>query len=268
MLSCPVCKQNLIKNCKSYSCINGHCFDISKKGYVNLLMSQSSSLKTHGDDKEMTAGRRDFLNSGHYEKLKKEICKRTEKFTSLIDVGCGEGYYTCSVYENNNNCKVFGIDISKDIVAAAHIRNKKGDVAFAVAGCTNIPVADKSIECILSVFAPVCDSEFSRITVSDGYIIRVTPGLNHLFELKEAVYDNARLNEKINLEIKGFQILSSDILKYKFIANTEQIKNLFTMTPYYYKTSPSDKAKLDKIDNLDITAEFEITTYKKTDSII
>ncbi|MBO5859322.1 MAG: methyltransferase, partial [Clostridia bacterium] len=58
---CPVCKNDFFKEDKSFKCSSGHCFDISKFGYVNLLMSSKSSLKHHGDDRLMVRARRDFL---------------------------------------------------------------------------------------------------------------------------------------------------------------------------------------------------------------
>ena len=63
---CPVCKKELVSNGKSFICENGHCFDISKFGYVNLLMSSKSSAKRHGDDRLMVRARRDFLDKGYY----------------------------------------------------------------------------------------------------------------------------------------------------------------------------------------------------------
>lgn len=64
MLICPVCKKQLSKSGGSYVCPEKHSFDISRRGYVNLLQSQSP--KNHGDDKQMAAARREFLNGGFY----------------------------------------------------------------------------------------------------------------------------------------------------------------------------------------------------------
>ena len=264
MLICPICKTKLILKNKTYTCDNNHCYDLSKKGYENLLLSQSNQGKIHGDDKLMTQSRRDFLNSGHYEKLKDIICKKTSPFNKIVDVGCGEGYYTCSICEfHKNKASVVGIDISKDIISASSSRSKDKNVVFAVANCKSIPIADRSCDCIVSVFAPVNPPEFNRILNDSGVIIRVTPGVDHLFELKEKVYETPRKNEPVDLTIDGFDVVSSEILKYIFVTNNKQTIDLFTMAPYYYKTSETDRNKLNNISSLEITAEFEITTYKK-----
>ena len=58
---CPVCKQRLTRSGSCYRCRGNHSFDIAKSGYVNLLLSQQSSQKRHGDDKAMVLARRRFL---------------------------------------------------------------------------------------------------------------------------------------------------------------------------------------------------------------
>ena len=53
ILICPVCGENLSKTEKSYTCTNRHSFDISKSGYVNLLLSKHVGKTVHGDNKLM-----------------------------------------------------------------------------------------------------------------------------------------------------------------------------------------------------------------------
>lgn len=263
MLICPICKKYIKLRDKSYYCDNNHCFDISKKGYINLLMSQASHSKVHGDDKLMTIGRRDFLNKGYYEKLLERISFYAKNSKYFVDVGCGEGYYTCGIFDRIMPKEIIGVDISKDIISSACTRAKGKDITFVVASCSKIPVADNSTDCIISVFAPIDDNEFCRILSDDGIIIRVTPGINHLIELKKAVYDNPLVNQPVDLHINGLKIISDESIDYSFIADNSDIKNLFMMTPYYYKTSKQDKQKLDNIEKLSITAQFKITIYKK-----
>ena len=266
MFCCPVCKKELILLSRTFRCENNHCFDLARKGYVNLLMSQSSGKKIHGDDKTMALSRRDFLNSGHYSRLADHICMLIKDSRTVLDVGCGEGYYTCAVKKSlGDSSVVAGIDISKNIIETACQRAGEQHVMLAVAGCTKIPVADNVCDAVLSVFAPVSDPEFYRILKNEGKVVRVTAGTEHLIELKKAVYENAIANPEIPLDMSNFDIDSQHSLKYKFKADNNQVKNLFTMTPYYYKTSKSDMDKLNKIKEIEITADFLITVYKKKD---
>ena len=53
-------------------------------------------------------------------------------------------------------------------------------------------------------------------------------------------------------------------MKYQIsLENKDDIYNLFTMTPYYYKTSKEDTEKLLKLESLTTTVHFAIEIYKK-----
>ena len=104
-LICPLCHEPLLCNGKSFSCDNGHSFDCAKQGQVNLLPVQQKRSRDPGDSKEMVQSRRDFLNQGLYLPLAAQLAdlvcslmaKRPSGVTSseftLLDAGCGEGYY-------------------------------------------------------------------------------------------------------------------------------------------------------------------------------
>ena len=93
---CPVCKAPLNREANTYRCSGNHCFDVSKYGYVNLLMSQQSSKKRHGDDSLMVVARRSFLQKGYYKPLRDALCECVKSNVSgcsvIADIGCGEGY--------------------------------------------------------------------------------------------------------------------------------------------------------------------------------
>ena len=95
---CPVCLRELTDTGAAYCCSAGHSFDKSKFGYVNLLQSQKSSSKRHGDDRLMVRARRDFLDKGYYGFLLDELCGICEKYlpcsARILDAGCGECYYS------------------------------------------------------------------------------------------------------------------------------------------------------------------------------
>ncbi len=263
---CPVCKSVLTEQESKYSCENNHCFDKAKQGYVNLLMSQQSSQKRHGDDKLMVKSRRDFLNNGYYSKLSQEICKVINKIKSnysvLLDVGCGEGYYTSQVKSECGFSDVYGIDISKFALQYASKVDKS--IKFAVASAFQLPFAENSVDLLLNVFAPCAYEEFYRVLNNNGLLVKVVPLSEHLWELKTAIYDKPYKNKP---EIKNdelFTLVDSVELKYNIVLeNKEDIYNLFTMTPYYYKTSKEDTEKLLKLENLTTMVHFAIEIYKK-----
>ncbi|MBQ6701857.1 MAG: methyltransferase domain-containing protein [Clostridia bacterium] len=257
LLICPVCKSPLTENEKNYTCQNGHNFDKAKQGYVNLLMSSKQGV--HGDDKLMVNARRLFLEKGYYAPMREAVAKILGEGNTVLDAGCGEGYYT-SVFAENN--KVYGIDISKEALKAASRRCK--NASFAVASIYELPFADDSFDACVNIFAPDSPSEYLRILKKGGRLIMVTPMEEHLMELKNAVYTTPYKNSFVDPERIGFDIVSSRELKYTVtLESNEEIVSLFCMTPYYYNTSPSDRQKLDALEKLTTKVEFLITEYQK-----
>ena len=239
-------------------CMLGHNFDKSKEGYVNLLIKNGSG-KRHGDDKLMVASRKAFLDKGFYADLRDNISEILGTGKTVLDSGCGEGYYTAHFAENNT---VVGIDISKDALKFASKRCK--NASFAVASISHIPLSDSSVDAVLNIFAPDSPEEFSRVLKSNGRLITVQPLENHLFELKQMIYDVPYKNPPLNLKKEGFALKSTKEVKYQIsLQSNDDILSLFKMTPYYYKTSEADQQKLNSIDRLTVSLEFLITEYIK-----
>lgn len=262
---CPVCGEKLIVSDKICSCKSGHNFDIARQGYVNLLLSQQSGAKHHGDDKLMVNARRNFLEKGYYSSLRDGLCNAVKENCPssplIIDAGCGEGYYSQAII-NETNAEIIGIDISKDAVSHAAKRCSEG--SFAVASAFNMPVGNEYADAVLNVFAPLAAEEYERVLKPDGILILAVPLENHLLGLKKVVYDDVYLNDTPCREIQGFDLIDiQQIVGRINLDSNEDICNLFRMTPYFYKTGKEDQAKLETIEKLETETEFEIQIYKK-----
>lgn len=261
---CPVCNEKLAISGKSYVCPKNHCFDIAKSGYVNLLSSKHGTV--HGDNKFMLRARRDFLEKGYYKPLCDAVCNTVKKYAEnggiLLDAGCGEGYYTSAVRTENRLLSVFGIDISKDAVDMA--TKKYRNISFLVASAFHIPVQSACCDILLTMFAPYCKEEYLRVLKSDGIMIMAIPSVNHLWELKKAVYDTPYRNDVKPYELDGFSYIGTEHINFTMkIDNKADIQSLFSMTPYYYRTGKSEQERLNNLEYLETQADFEILTYKK-----
>ncbi|RUO23237.1 rRNA (guanine-N1)-methyltransferase [Aliidiomarina iranensis] len=147
-LCCPIDGERLVLDAVSnaWRCGNGHSFDVAKQGYLNLLPVQHKRSKDPGDSKAMVAARRDFLESGFYQKLAQAISTQVAAQTellqsssaelhaqnmagkeasdepvSILDAGCGEGYYLRHLiaHDATANLRLVALDISKWAVLAA-----------------------------------------------------------------------------------------------------------------------------------------------------
>lgn len=265
---CPVCRTGLLKTEKTYICKNGHSFDIAKKGYVNLLVSQST--KQHGDDKTMISARADFLNRGFYDTLSRKICECVSEYTAsntrILDAGCGECKYTADILEHlkreAKSADVIGIDISKEALAFAKRRTR--ELHLAVASVADMPVESGTVDALVNIFAPFSAQEFSRVLKPGGIIIRAYPLARHLWELKKLIYDVPYENPETDMEEEGFKVIARHEVKYKMgLSSNEEVISLFKMTPYFYRTGEDDKKKLKAAENLTCSAEFGVVIYKK-----
>lgn len=263
---CPVCGA-VLEGERTLKCKNGHSFDRAKSGYVNLLSGKGGN---HGDPKEMVIARRDFLDAGYYEKFADALCDAVIKYSpdtsAVLDCGCGECYYTkriADTFDKEGKNAVFaGIDVSKDAVNYGARRFR--DCELAAASVYAMPVADESVDTALSVFAPAATEEFTRVLKPGGHLIMAIGSREHLWSLKKAVYDTPYKNEPSDYTLDGFEFIESIHCSYSINLKTNKdILDLFSMTPYYHKTSQSDMAKLNALDTLETEVDFEILIYSK-----
>ncbi|MVX66994.1 methyltransferase domain-containing protein [Clostridium chromiireducens] len=276
ILLCPVCKDKLIKDAsnKMYRCNNKHTYDIAKEGYVNLLISNQKRSKNPGDSKEMVLARIDFLNRGYYKAISDKISEMIAEFLSkngndksnILDLGCGEGYYLTNLknYLNEKNIKAdyYGMDVSKDAVKYASKSDK--ECVWAVGNNFHIPAEDKSIDCILSVFSPIEINECNRVLKDDGVFVRVLPRTNHLIQLREIIYSDVNLNDKVyQASAEENDYVKEANATYDIELNKEEILSLLKMTPHYWKSTPENKEKLESYESLVITIDMRIGAFQK-----
>ena len=268
-LICPVCKTQLFARDKSLVCKSNHCFDFAKSGYINLLKPGKMNNSKAGDSKEMINARTEFFKSGAYYEISNKICCLAAEFKPkiVVDAGCGEGYYTQNIARSDTSSTVIGVDMSKfgcEHGAKSAKQNGVHNVIYAVGSIFDLPVADESVDLIVNMFAPVAAEEFSRALKENGYFIVASAGVDHLDGLKNAIYESTYKNEEKILEYDGFKLLRCDNLKYTAnIKGAQNVFNLFTMTPYYHRTSLEDKKKLESVDEITTTIEVNFAIYQK-----
>lgn len=271
---CPSCNNSINVKGAVWRCDNGHCYDVAKEGYVNLLLAHHKNSKEPGDNKAMVNARRSFLEKGFYQPLADALAGITHKhFSNLneqqdlrfFDAGCGEGYYLNHISQiiaaNNLTCTYSGIDISKNAVLKA--AKKYQSYQFAVASTFHIPVPTGSQNAVLQIFAPSSSEEISRILKPSGIWITVNPAADHLYQLKQALYDQPAKHKESESNPDGFRLQDSQKLSFELNLHTpEDRANLLMMTPYYWTATEDKKQAL--INSLaTVTTDFEVKVWVK-----
>jgi len=266
---CPICFTKLQKTDNSLVCDNKHMFDYAKEGYVNLLPVQLKNSLQPGDDKNMVLARRAFLQLGHYDFLRQalvktllSLTKKTLPHNNIIDLGCGEGYYTDFIQSQTPETNVYGVDISKSAVKYAAKRNKQ--VHYCVATNSHTPFADEFSDLIVNVFAPLIGKECQRILSPEGRILSVSPGPKHLIELKQVIYDTPELHDTAKPP-EGFALADKQQIEQQVtLNNPTDVENLLTMTPFGWKISEQDKQKLLQNLPFNLTLSFTLNQFVLT----
>ncbi|GHE90302.1 23S rRNA (guanine(745)-N(1))-methyltransferase [Thalassotalea profundi] len=261
---CPICKAELTYQQPTYACINNHCFDQAKEGYVNLLPVQLKHSKQPGDNKAMVNARRDFLSQGYYQPLVNKLLALQQEYAlckaKILDAGCGEGYYTHQHINTTN--QVYGVDIAKEAIKKASKKYK--EVYFSVATLSHLPFADHYFNWMISVYAPILEQEFTRVLAEQGYLVTVTPGKRHLFELKEIIYQSAKEHDDEKEVIQSLKLIDEQRIAYQMTLNTpDDALNLLSMTPFAFKASKEALSALSQQRNFNCQADFIIRLYQK-----
>lgn len=265
ILACPVCGQPLTPDSGALKCPSGHSFDVARQHYVNLLLSNASGGKRHGDDRAMVRARTEFLDAGYYDAFRDAVTAAAAELiprgSPVIDAGCGEGFYTSAV-RRAVGADMCGADISKTALIAAARRDP--ELTLCAAGVNRLPAADGPCAGVLNIFAPCCESEFSRVLRPGGVLIRGVPTERHLWGLKSAVYAEPYLNSPPEEELGGFELAARRDVTYNITLKSQSdIHNLFMMTPYYYKTGQRDQEKLEALLSLETELGFAVLIYRK-----
>lgn len=270
---CPICYEPFTTLSASWQCDNGHHFDRAKQGYIHLLPVQHKKSKTPGDDQSMVDARRQFLAAGFYEplqvQLQKTISELAQKELHLLDIGCGEGYYTHALAfkakQTSDDAWVTAFDISKSAVIKTAKQKSPNTVAM-VASAANIPLLDNSVEIATSIFAPIIAEECHRVIKENGFLIIAKPDTNHLIDIRNHLFDTVELHDSdkfIQQLSPRFELQNTKNVSAELILNPSSMKDLLTMTPYAYKAKPEKIEALLSKDNLQTFANFKIYVFQK-----
>ena len=284
-LRCPVCgaPMGISPEGRSLSCAatvtarnpkgKSHLFDGGAGGYVNLAPHHSGG----GDSKEAVRARSSFLRSGYYTPAAEAIAALVKEYTPeeglVLDAGCGEGYYSGRI--SAEGFPVFGVDLSKFAVdaAAKAARRERTEggydtrTLYAVGSVFELPVGDGTFDTLTNIFAPCAPVEYARVLKSGGHLVVAGAGESHLFGLKQLIYDDPYLNDPrrdLPGDGDGLTLVETRNVSFRVTVTDQAHREaLFSMTPYYWRTSREGHGRLAAADALETEVSFDLHIYKK-----
>ena len=262
--SCPICQENLTLLETSFKCCNRHSFDLAKFGYVNLAPQIKQSANY---DKENFQNRQQILEASFYQAILEvvsDLLSNSKNAKTILDIGCGEGFYSRKLQERHPDKTFYAFDISKDSVQIAAKSEPNWAVNWFVGDLARLPIKDASMDILLDIFSPANYGEFRRVLSKDGILIKVIPTKNHLKEIRQRVQDQLTNKDYSNQDIKNhfqnnFTILSSKTASLTKPITAEQLQALLSMTPLLFHI---DQTKIDWSQLTEITIEAEILVGK------
>jgi len=224
----------------------------------------------------MMRSRQRFLNNGYYQVLADGIIAAINQThlnleQTLLDIGCGEGYYlnqlSDAAVNSEINLQLVGLDISKAGVRLA--AKRKLSAQLIVDSAYKIPLFENSVDTALSVFSPLCPNETARVLKTDGILIMVGPGEEHLTGLTAHIYEQHEPHEgnfKTTDEHPNFSLQQQIEIKSVVTVNGPDIFDLLTMTPYYWHCTAEQQQQLAALDQLITPIHFYLRVYKNNTS--
>ncbi|QUJ68171.1 23S rRNA (guanine(745)-N(1))-methyltransferase [Photobacterium sp. GJ3] len=265
---CPLCHHPLHQAGNHWRCDANHQFDQAKEGYVNLMPAHHKSSKNPGDNKEMMQARRQFLEGGHYAPMRENVLKLLRQFMApdsqqLLDIGCGEGYYTSAfteLKEAQPALVIHGLDISK--IAVKYAAKRYQDCRFCVASSHRLPFADHSLDAMVRIYAPCKAEEIARTLKPGAILLTVTPAARHLYQLKALIYQDVRLHDIQPEALPGLTLAHETQLHYEMALNGDEATALMQMTPFAWKTPESVWTHLKQQQDFHCEADFTLRVYR------
>lgn len=238
VLACPNCALALRLSAAGATCANGHSFDRGRGGYLNLFVGgRLSAATTPGDTPDALAARRRFLAAGYYAPIATALAQAVgEPDGPVLDVGCGEGYYLAQL----DLPGLYGLDVARSAVQMAS--RLLPDAQFVVGSAYRLPVLDGSVAAVLSVFAPHPFEEFQRVLHTGGRWVTVTPGPNHLREMRPVLSGESerkaveRLARRAVAPVEAF---AAQRVEFELQLTAEALGDLFYMTPIQWQAGAS-----------------------------
>jgi 23S rRNA (guanine745-N1)-methyltransferase len=279
-LTCPplictvrACRRPLTRNGQTCRCERGHSFDIARDGYVNLLQPQDKRSRTAGDSREVVDARALLLGAGIGSRNLSLTLGVVEPLLSnrspsvVVDLGCGSGEALGQLVSARGQSCGIGIDLSTAAAARAARRFRtESQLTWVVANADrNVPLADASVDLVLSIQGRRNPDECRRILVDRGRLLVSVPAPDDLIELREYVQgvraERDRVRHLIEAHEPGFCVVGRTRISERHTLARDALVTLLRGT--YRGTRTKQSERVASLEQLAVTLASEVVLFQK-----
>ncbi len=244
----------------------GHCFDVARSGYINLLQPQDRRAHKPGDADEAVMARRRLLDAGVGAALLESLAATLTGLgvspgARTLDIGSGEGSLLAALALR------FGLDaagVELSARAADLAARRHPGVLWLVANADRgLPIADGSLDLVLSITARRTPAECSRVLAPGGHLVVAVPAPDDLLELREAVLGSA------SREVRAAKLIEEHAAYFKLVGRGEArerrafsaaaLEDLLVAT--YRGGRAGRRERLAALNGLEVTLSHEIVVF-------
>ncbi len=268
-LRCTVrtCNHTLVQSENGLSCVAGHHFDQAKEAYWNLTQPQDKKSSNPGDNREAVLARHRWLERGHgaglITALKSWIPDSCPQMR-ILDLGCGDGSFGPALFRDQAT-GFCGIDLSKPAIKLAAKRWPEATWVLANAD-RGLPVADSSVDCVVSLFGRRPVAEISRVLSPGGCCIVAVPGEDDLIELREQVQKEGKRRSRVDAIVEemndnGLPCVEQKQWRTQIEIGPDEIADALAMT--YRAVRWSEHRLIASIDATKVTLAADLMQFRR-----
>jgi 23S rRNA (guanine745-N1)-methyltransferase len=269
-LQCTVrgCGAPLRREDTRYLDDRGHSFDIARSGYVNLLQPQDRRSRESGDASAAVAARRRLLDAGAGEALVEALAATVAELDlppggRALDIGSGEGSILGALADRFG-LEAAGIELSTPAADLA-ARRHPGVLWLVANADRGLPLADGSIDLILSITARRNPAECARVLAPGGRLVVAVPAPDDLSELREKALGRAAREDRAAKVIEEheahFVAAGRRECRDRKRFTAAQLEDLLVST--YRSGRAGRRERVSGLDGLAVTLSHEIVVFQR-----
>ena len=245
----------------------GHSFDIARSGYINLLQPQDRRAREPGDAAGAVAARRRLLDAGVGAALLEALAATIadlglSRGARTLDIGSGEGSLLGALTVR------FGLDaagVELSARAADLAARRHPGVLWLVANADRgLPVADGSLDLVLSITARRNPDECARVLAPGGHLVIAVPAPDDLSELREAALGSASREDRVPKVIEEHAALFRQVgrceARERRSFSVAQLEDLLIATYRGGRAGRLERAG--RVAGLEVTLSHEIAVFE------